>query len=181
MPGINLELEDKLLDTVMDLLQLKVGETITIKLKDQNIKLKRMPCTQPISSTEIPNATKMLPSIRMINYTYFESSSGVTQEQVAFWNAFRSDMKRILKGKIKRLKLEKNHFEMFGFFEANTGVIWYISTGDLRWAAKKYGMLIRTAKDFKDFTGGPNYTIMFDEHFEENLLQYVDKYVLRTE
>lgn len=81
-------------------------------------------------------------------------------------------MKRVLKGKIKRLELNRNHFEMYGFFETNSGKIYYVSTGDLRWFAKRLGMLIRTAKDFKDFTGGTNCTIMFDEHFEENLLKY---------
>jgi len=110
----------------------------------------------------------------MVNTVYFESSSGVTDEQIAFWKVFRADMRRILKGKIKRIELIKNHFEMFGFFETNSGKIYFFDTGDLRWAAKQYGMLIRTAKDFTDWTGGSNNTIMFDEQFKENLLKYAD-------
>jgi hypothetical protein len=116
----------------------------------------------------------MLKSVEMVIKGNFPSSE-VTPEQILFWNAFRADMKRTLKGKIKRIELTRNHFEMFGFFETNSGAIYFISTGDLRWFAKTHGMLIRTAKDFKDYTGEGNNAIMFDEDFEQNLLAYANK------
>jgi len=40
----------------------------------------------------------------------------------------------------------------------------------LRFFAKHYGMVVRTAKDFKDYTGGPNMTVKYDGQFIDNLL-----------
>jgi hypothetical protein len=117
---------------------------------------------------------KRLKSIRMIQDNNFPSSCSMTPEQKAFYSAFRADMKRITKGKVKRLELHSNHFDMYGFFETNSGAIYYISTGDLRWFAKSHGMLIRTAKSFEDYTGGQNCTIKFDKAFEANLMKYVE-------
>ena len=121
----------------------------------------------------VANNPKMLPSVRMINYVDFESSTGDTDQQVTFRRLFKADMRRILKGKITRLELNKNHFEMYGFFETFQGKTFYINTGDLRWFAKQSGMLIRTARDFRDFTGGSNITVMYDENFADNLLKII--------
>ena len=84
-------------------------------------------------------------------------------------------MKKILKDKIKRIEFHKGHFDVYGFFEMNDGRIWYFSTGDLRWAAQQLGMLLRTAKDFQDWTGGPNHSIQFDDRFVDTLLSMIDK------
>lgn len=47
------------------------------------------------------------------------------------------------------------------------------NTGDLRGMAQQYGMLLRTARDFKDYTGGSNRSIKYDEQFAENLMKEV--------
>ena len=122
----------------------------------------------------VANNPHMLPSSRMINYVDFESSIGDTDQQRTFRRLFQADMRKILKGKITRIELNKNHFEMYGFFETTTGKIFYINTGDLRWSAKQMGMLIRTAKDFRDFTGGSNMTVMYDENFADSLLKIIN-------
>ena len=122
----------------------------------------------------VANNPHMLPSSRMINYVDFESSTGDTDQQRTFRRLFQADMRKILKGKITRIELNRNHFEMYGFFETTTGKIFYINTGDLRWSAKQMGMLIRTAKDFRDFTGGPNMTVMYDENFADSLLKIIN-------
>ena len=121
----------------------------------------------------VANNPKMLPSVRMINYVHFESSTGDTDQQATFRRLFKTDIRKILKDKITRLELNKNHFEMYGFFETTQGKTFFISTGDLRWFAKQSGMLIRTAKDFRDFTGGSNMTVMYDENFADNLLKII--------
>ena len=122
----------------------------------------------------VANNPHMLPSSRMINYVDFESSTGDTDQQRTFRRLFQADMRKILKGKITRIELNRNHFEMYGFFETTTGKIFYINTGDLRWSAKQMGMLIRTAKDFRDFTGGSNMTVMYDENFADSLLKIIN-------
>lgn len=123
---------------------------------------------------EVLENDHMLPSVQMINYVEFESSCGDTEQQMTFRRLFKADMQKILKNKITRLELNKNHFEMYGFFETTTGKIFYINTGDLRWSAKQYGMLIRPAKDFRDYTGGSNMTVMYDENFADNLLKIIN-------
>lgn len=40
MPGVNLKLEDKVLDTMIGFLTLKVGEILTLQLKDESMKFK---------------------------------------------------------------------------------------------------------------------------------------------
>jgi len=122
----------------------------------------------------ITNNPRMLPSVRMINYVDFESSTGDTDQQITFRRLFKADMRKILKDKATRIELNKNHFEMYGFFETTTGKIFYINTGDLRWSAKQMGMLIRAAKDFRDFTGGSNMTVMYDENFADSLLKIIN-------
>jgi hypothetical protein len=105
----------------------------------------------------------------------FESSSGETAQYREFYFAFKADMTRLLKDKVKRLEFHKMHFEVSGFLEANNSQVWYLNTGDVRLSAQRMGMLIRTAKDFKDYIGGPNGYINYDEHFAEKLLAIIEK------
>ena len=62
-----------------------------------------------------------------------------------------------------------NHYEVWGFLYYNSQY-WYFNTGDARWNFMD-SMLIRTAKDQKDFRGGGNQYIRYDEDFQENLIQ----------
>lgn len=56
-----------------------------------------------------------------------------------------------------------------GFFEKN-GQLYYFSTCDIRYNSQDINnILIRTAKDRKDFIGGPN-TYPFKSFLEENRL-----------
>ncbi|MBO7713989.1 MAG: hypothetical protein J6S85_10495 [Methanobrevibacter sp.] len=50
------------------------------------------------------------------------------------------------------IKLTKGYFYCSGFFDVD-GQTYYISTGDLR---TNLGIMYRTAKDRKDYTGGIN-------------------------
>lgn len=141
------------------------------RLKNNISMLKRKETQLNEAVTKHPN---LLPSVRMINYVEFESSTGDTNQQREFRRLFKTDIHRILKGKTKRIELNKNHFEMYGFFETLDGKTFYFNTGDLRWFAKQSGMLIRTAKDFQDFTGGSNMEIIYDENFADNLLKIIN-------
>ena len=102
----------------------------------------------------------------------FISSSQKTEQYKNFHRLFSREFKKFLKPYCKEILIHKtNHFDISGFFKLNNEEIYYFSISDLRWSKDK--MLIRTAKDFKDYTGGSNNFIALNENFEENLLRYL--------
>ena len=132
---------------------------------------------------DLPKADSKLKftSVQMISTINFGTATSA--ELDAFTRAFYADMKAILKPHIKRIEFHKGYYEISGFFEtvehqisktySRVSTIYYFNTGDLRWGTKQYGMLIRTAKDFKDYTGGRNQNVMYDENFAKNLLSII--------
>jgi len=86
----------------------------------------------------------------------FESSSSRTPEYLAFHRLFKREFTALLKSfSATEVTISKpNHFDVSGFFRDKTGQAWYFRLGDLR--GFKDSLLIRTAKDFRDFTGGAN-------------------------
>lgn len=87
----------------------------------------------------------------------FESSCSTTEE----FKAFARDFKKAIKGNLPvgcvLADWNRGHFEVFGFISKN-GKYVYFSISDVRyWQNKWYeNILIRTAKDIKDYTGGSN-------------------------
>lgn len=103
----------------------------------------------------------------------FESSSTRTPQYLTFHRVFRKEFTAYVKPYVKKLDIHKpNHFDVTGFFERNDGEIFYFSLGDLRGNAFKNQMLIRTAKDFEDYTGGCNCFINM-ANLEEELMRYL--------
>lgn len=87
----------------------------------------------------------------------FESASYKTPEYLAWHRLFKREFTKFLQSKgMTGIEISKpNHFDMHGFFKDGArDQIWYFSISDLRWF--KDNMLIRTAKHYKDFTGGMN-------------------------
>ena len=86
----------------------------------------------------------------------FESSSEKTQEFTNFLKTFKKEFTAELKAVgAESIKIEKGHFCISGFFTVN-GKAFYFSISDVRWIGKEPNMLYRTARDYKDFTGGSN-------------------------
>lgn len=117
----------------------------------------------------------------------FESSAWLTPEFASFARRFKSDFTKYL-GSLgaTNIVINRNHFELYGFFttvvpgkKASEGYseslphvqAWYFATGDVRWSAKQFGMLVRTAKDYKDYTGGRNQSVSYStqEMFESGM------------
>lgn len=106
----------------------------------------------------------------------YESSSTRTPQYLTFCRVFKRQFKKLLNETfdIEKIEISKpNHFDQTGFFELKNGNIYYFSIGDLRWDK---GFLIRTAKDFKDYSGGSNdYCNTEDfESFMNDLKRVVD-------
>lgn len=102
----------------------------------------------------------------------FESSSCRTHQYLEFHRIFKQELKNLLKPFVEEIEISKpNHFDVSGFFKLKDGRIFYIYLGDLRW--DKEAILIRTAKHFKDYTGGSNDYISLDENFSERLIKYL--------
>jgi len=102
----------------------------------------------------------------------FISSSQKTEQYKSFHRLFSREFKKFLKPYCKDILIHKtNHFGISGFFKLNNNKIYYFSISDLRWS--KDNMLIRTAENFKDYSGGGNNFIPLNENFKENLLRYL--------
>lgn len=87
------------------------------------------------------------------------SSCGTTTQWNRFYSTFKSEFRKELK-KIgaQEIVFSKGHFYLSGFFTRNRQ-IWYFSISDVRDGIYKYGswnLLYRTAKSYKDYSGGQN-------------------------
>jgi hypothetical protein len=74
------------------------------------------------------------------------------------YNAEKTIVRRALKeADFTDIKFSNGHYYFSGFATKNNKVI-YFSIPDVRygWASDGLNLLIRTAKDYKDYTGGSN-------------------------
>ncbi|MFW6247370.1 MAG: hypothetical protein ACOC22_04345 [bacterium] len=90
----------------------------------------------------------------------FESAPNKTPEFKSFCTTFKREFKQELNALgATNIKFSVGHFYISGFFTSKSGQAYYFSLSDVRGFA--YGshmnkLLYRTAKDYKDFTGGMN-------------------------
>lgn len=93
---------------------------------------------------------------------HFESSCYKTPQYLAWHRLFKREFTKFLKsiGVVGVYFSKPNHFDASGFFTLSDGRIFYFSISDLRWF--KDTMLVRTAKDFSDYTGGENHNVTLD-------------------
>lgn len=94
-----------------------------------------------------------------------ESSSGLTPEFDRWRRRFRGLFTRLLTKEFgaQNIQIHYGHFDVSGFFTMPSGQIYYFNTGDLR---LHYGMYIRTAQSYKDYTGGRNNPIPYNSEAE---------------
>jgi len=87
----------------------------------------------------------------------FESSSGLTSEFDKFYKTFKSEFRKELKSQgATDIKFNRGHFFISGFCTIDNQVF-YFSLPDVRGSNFRMPKLMyRTAKDYKDFTGGQN-------------------------
>jgi len=94
---------------------------------------------------------------------YYESSSSGTEQYRTAKRQFKSLMKKIFND-CQIIIDSCPHFEFSGFVKKEDKYV-YFSFGDLRW---KSNMLVRAAKHDKDWTGGSNNFVNYNEGFDEN-------------
>ena len=116
--------------------------------------------------------------ISSLDKTEFESSASLTPQFSSFYRLFNREFKKLLNSyKVTKdnIKINRGHFEISGFFKTPDNKIWYFSLGDVRWF--KDTMMIRSAKDFKDYTGGSNINLSLMT--EGCFLQDLEKVILK--
>ena len=94
-----------------------------------------------------------------------EFSSGCTtgRDFRDFSKEFKSNVKKRLPGPITLEKYNSGHYYLSGFLYNNKTNKWcYFSIMDVR-GSRNEQVMIRTAKDERDFTGGRNNWIKFEE------------------
>jgi hypothetical protein len=101
-------------------------------------------------------------NVLRLTQSHFESSSSRTPEYLSWHRKFKNAFKKFLTANgATDIQISKpNHFDMSGFFTVK-GQDWYFSISDLRWS--KESMLVRTVRDYKDFTGGRNQYVVLDQ------------------
>ena len=85
----------------------------------------------------------------------FESSCIRTPQYLEWHRLFKREFSKFLRDhEATEIHISKpNHFDLSGFFKVHNQIYWF-RIEDLRWSKDK--MLIRTAENWKDFTGGFN-------------------------
>jgi len=106
----------------------------------------------------------------------FQTSSVETPQFRAFHNEFKRDFKKLLEQRFgaKNIVFSKGHFYVSGFFTQPNGQIYYFSLSDVR--GFKDNMLVRTAKGYKDYTGGSNQSVSLES--EERFVNDLDRILM---
>jgi len=97
----------------------------------------------------------------------FQSSSQTTPEFLAFYRTFKKELTKALTERgCTKIEIGKGHFYCSGFFTSPSGQIYYISVPDVRGFSEgdscNGSMMYRTAKHYKDWTGGSNQWVKFE-------------------
>ena len=108
----------------------------------------------------------------------FESSSGTTPEFKAFYSTFKKEFTAELKSVgATNIVFSKGHFYISGFYTVN-GQVWYFNLNDVRgmdYALKNHPyscssqLLYRTAKDYKDYSGGSNQYVRIESGMAQKM------------
>ena len=104
---------------------------------------------------------------------HFESSCSATPEWNSFYRKACNFFRKTLKDVADDLVMNKGHFYFSGFFTVReTGKIFYFSISDVRHFPGGQ-LLIRTAKSYKDYSGGTNQYLDVDSKFADRLLNFI--------
>lgn len=107
------------------------------------------------------------------NPAQFGSGTRTTPEFDSFYRKTCNDFRKSLADVAERIEMKKGHFYFYGFLTRKSdGQAIYFSISDVRYFPGEK-MLIRTAKDYRDFTGGTNNSVSINDGFEKNLKEAI--------
>lgn len=89
----------------------------------------------------------------------FESSTGLTEQFSQFYRAYVREVKKLLGRDAYDFRFRRGHFEIYAHLKnKETGHWAYLSVSDVRYwpGAWNTNILVRSAKNERDCTGGPN-------------------------
>ena len=108
--------------------------------------------------------------ISLFKFTTFQNSSSSTPQ----WNDFYKEAVKYFKGElsgyVSDLTMNKGHFYFSGFLTNRKGKIFYFCSLDVRGQKRMY---IRTATDYKDYTGGSNNMLDIDHDLPEEIIRII--------
>lgn len=108
------------------------------------------------------------------NPAQFGSGTRTTPEFDSFYRKTVNDFKKHFSDVADNIQLSKGHFYFSGFLtRKRDGQVIYFSISDVRFFPGER-MLIRTAKSYRDYTGGRNHSVPIDSKFEENFKKAID-------
>ena len=113
----------------------------------------------------------------------FQSSSGLTPQFKTFAMTFKREFTKFLTEKgCTNIEIGRGHFFLSGFFTTSSGQIFYFNLGDVRWpiGGPVTRMLYRTAKHYKDYTGGINQYILLEDLNRLTIFRTFDESMQRT-
>lgn len=88
----------------------------------------------------------------MSNY----KASGLSKEFLTFYTKETKRIKKVLTEMgCTKIEFSRGFYYFSGFFTAPSGQVYYMSCSDIRHFAYEK-LMYRTAKDYKDYTGGHN-------------------------
>ena len=105
----------------------------------------------------------------------FESSSTLTPEFAQFYRTFKSEFTKELQSiGASDIQFSRGHFYVSGFYRIGNQA-WYFSISDVRgmdlclnqWCMGQ--LLYRTAQHYKDYTGGCNQYVNFEQGMAQNM------------
>jgi len=137
---------------------------IEVKIDSLDVQIENLKADKELLKKQNIKANKRQGIKQWIGYT-FESSTGPTEEFLQFTRDFKEALNKQIKDKFELVSFDRGHFYISGFLQNKiTNKMVYFSSGDVRFFKDNWyvNLLIRTAKDNKDYTGGSNNETTFE-------------------
>jgi hypothetical protein len=151
----------------MKAIENKIKQLKNLDIQIEYLNYEKAKLEKEISSDDENDADELS---MWLNYT-FESSSGLTEEFADFYKDVKKYINQQCSNKFE-IVLNRNHFDFSGFLKnKKTGKFVYFSASDVRHFQDDWynSLLIRTASDQSDYTGGNNNFISIEQLREKAL------------
>ncbi len=106
--------------------------------------------------------------------TQFGGGTHTTPAFDSYVRKTRNEFKKVFSDIASKIKIRGGHFYWSGFLtRKRDGLVVYFCVSDVRFS-REQPMMVRTAKNYKDYTGGHNQWVNIDADFEENFRRKIN-------